>query len=75
MIRSTDKETIDGPMVNASDPNHCARCEQELYYECTNCRTILGNTEPDNGDGCPDCSATTWAGPRCICNVGDCGED
>ena len=75
MIRPTDKEAINGPLPDPNNPHHCARCDQDLFYECLCCKTFLGNRPPTNGDTCPECGSTSWTGPQCICNVCDCGED
>ena len=75
MIRPTDKPNVKGPMTASNDPCHCIRCDLELFYECSNCNAILGNKAPSNGHVCPSCGSTAWTGPRCLCDVCDCGED
>lgn len=75
MIRPTDRETVAGPMPDPKNPQHCIRCDQDLFYECTKCNALLGNRAPTSKDTCPHCGAINWTGPRCICSICDCGED
>ncbi len=75
MLRVTDKREILGPLTDPRNPLHCLRCDQDLYYECDGCKTILGSAPPAVDCACDCGQSPGWSGPKCICNNCDCRLD
>jgi len=74
MLRYSDMPAIGGPLADPHNPTFCQRCEHRIYFECDNCKAMLGSN-PDDTSSCPHCGSQEICGPMCICTKSDCGED